>query len=106
MAEGGADTQAISDCSLQDLDISLKSKMKSEQEPIKELLVPDTVKNEGGPLSERTLSNFDNQSNVDISNSQTSNCKNDLTKNSHKDEASSGKESSSKASYPLSDQAS
>ena len=56
----------------QDLDLTLKAKINSEHINSKEPLMPSLAKanaaGENGPLSERLVSNFDNQTNVKISN--------------------------------------
>lgn len=51
-------------CSIPELDIKLQSKLNSDTSPSKDKLVDAKAKN-GGPLSERQLSNFDNNSNVE-----------------------------------------
>lgn len=62
--------QSASDCQLQKLDITLRTKMNSEQEPTKDMRLQSDLNSssvsESGPLSERQLSNFDNQTNVKI----------------------------------------
>ena len=51
-------------CCIPELDIKLQSKLNSDTSPSKDKLV-DAVPKNGGPLSERQLSNFDNQANVE-----------------------------------------
>ena len=69
--ETHAARQVSSERQLQKLDITLQNKMNSEQEPTNDPILEDGSINESsasenGPLSERQLSNFDNQTNVKI----------------------------------------